>query len=122
MPGHIMPLSELEGRMLDAMVIGIAHAEQDVADAATYLAPKLTDELASTIVPEPPRRYGRTVRGRVRTSEPYARWQEIGTYKDDGKIKTYKHKVGRSRYMANGLLMSVGKIAERVQEAIREIA
>jgi hypothetical protein len=114
MPGHVMPLAEMENIMLDALVVGVAHAEQDVADAATFLAPKLTDELASTIVAQPPRRYGRIVRGRVHTTEPYAVWQETKDW--------YKHRVGRSRYMANGLLMSVGKIAERVQEAIRAVA
>lgn len=110
MPGHIMPTSEIERHMLQAMLPGVAAAQQDVKDAATYLAPKLSDELAATIEAEPTRIVGRTVRGRVRTTEPYAIWQETKDW--------YKHRTGRSRYMANGLLMSVPKIAERVRDAM----
>lgn len=106
-----MPLEAQEAAIMQRLVVGVAHAQQDVADAATFLAPKLTDELASTIVAEPARISGRTVRGRVRTTEPYAIWQETKDW--------YKHRIGRSRYMANGLLMSVGKIAERVSVALR---
>lgn len=114
MPGHVMPEAELRARMLQAALPGVAHAQQDVKEAATYLAPKLTDELAATIEAEPTKIAGNTVRGRVRTTEPYAIWQETKDW--------YKHRVGRSRYMANGLLMSVPKIAERVRDAIKAAA
>jgi hypothetical protein len=118
MPGHVMPLSEIENRMLDAMVVGVAHAEQRVREAATFLAPHgATGDLESTIEAEPPRRTGKTVRGRVHTSSDayYGIFQEQKDF--------YRHpRGGEAHFMANAALTSAQAISDEVRTAIEGVA
>lgn len=97
--------------MLDAMVVAVAHEELEVRDAQTFLAPKRTDELAATIEAEPVRKFGNTVRGRTRTSEPYAIWQETKDW--------YHHRTGQARYMRDGLLSRAYTLGPAVAAAIK---
>lgn len=114
MPGHIMPPDELRQKMLGAMEIGVAHAAIIVRDRQSFLAPKLTDELAADIQANRTQRSGGSVTSRVHTAgeDYYGRFQETKDW--------YEHRTGEAHFMANGLLASVLDIQAEIHASVAE--
>lgn len=115
MPGEIMPLEEMRQRLLGALEVGVAHGAIHVRDAASFLAPKLTDELAADIQANRTNRSGNTVTSRVHTqSEDY-----YGIFNE--KKDWYHHRTGEAHFMANGLLGSIPEFTAEVRDAVRGV-
>lgn len=116
MPGQIMPLAEMRERYMQALEVGVAHAEITVRNAMSFLAPKRTDALASEIEANRTNRSGLTVTGRVHTnSEDY-----YGIMNE--QKGWYKHpRGGEAHYAANALLGSIPEIQKSITEAVAAV-
>lgn len=115
MPGHTISGDELRQAMLGAAEVAVAHAGQDIADRATYLAPKRTDELAADIHANRTNRSGNTVTCRVHTAS-------IDYYGIMNEQKDwYHHRVGQAHYMRDALLSKAGELGPDVAAALKAV-
>ncbi len=115
MPGHTISGDELRQAMLSAAEVAIAHAGQDIADRATFLAPKRTDELAADIHANRTNRSGNTVTCRVHTASAdyYGQFQETKDW--------YHHRTGQAHYMRDALLSKATEVGPDVAAALKVV-
>lgn len=115
MPGYVISADELREALLSATEIAVAHAAIDIRDRQSFLAPKLTDELAADIQANRTNRSGNTVTSRIHTaSEDY-----YGIFNE--QKDWYNHRLGQAHYMRDGLLSKAPELGPEVAAAVKAI-